>query len=972
MVIGGNKILKHKRRYCKIEGCSRIVKSQGLCQRHGAKPKTCSVAGCTKQAQGNFDRMCKSHFKAMKREQTPIPKVVVSDSPPEPEGESVYTDILPRSIAYNQAAMIRGDTSPLVAHLKYGFDNHKPPAWHRNEERRARGIVQVENPATQLTGWERELVWMEILVLTGCPGASFRHLARAWGRDKGFHMVLAQFICDRHGDVERKGRQREKALNRSSITNKSSSNIVSETGPAATVAASRRAKQKKKRLPLSGKTTTSRSRTEKGPKKKKKQQKESDDGNDSGDDVWDTSMYDDVDMLDAIFDFDEDQMPKKSAHGQYADDDMSSSAPSTNTSTDLERKAAIAAILGDHDDGGGSRSHDYNATNTPVAQSTNVPLGHGQHVTQPSQQQQQQQQQHLQQQQQQQQQPHEITGMSFAAQTPHHVRQQSAGQELGAIDLVSFANSQGSQSLGSGQQQQLPQQQQQQQHHQQTQQQDHQNFNQPPVPGQQNEHDSGLEAMQGQKVPDHVRSSSELPQDLNHMNNSTNQLGCADRSREVHNQGQSTNETGLQPQFQNDSMQSVIPGQEIRQIEQSFVNGMPPSQPVQGGQSQFYDHQQSAGQDMTSIQPQMNGGMMNPPQQVHQQDETSDQNARVQRFLMEHPGEPVPSDAILRRLFSDGPESAPAPAPTQPPFAPTMAPAAAAQPQTTPLGYNNGQHQQQHSYQEPLALAPAPLQQGQHHRQNSFQEPQTVLPVAPLQGHHHHRQHSYQEPRTMAPAPPVQGQHHRQHSYQEPQMMAPAQSLQAPTMAPAPPLPQDPTQDLQQIQHRRQHSFQEPQMMTPSQSLQDPAMAPAPPLQAHTQDFQQGQHGRQQSYQDSLNHHQLDHQSTNYQHQQQQQQQPQPQWGQDGQAAPHFVAAQQLQQPTEGGMPMHPAGPAQPEDPQQNQHQGQPQVYDQPHTTMPNREDDQVVDPLDVHHAMQIEENNNPKNNGNGSSGHWA
>jgi hypothetical protein len=51
-------------------------------------------------------------------------------------------------------------------------------------------------------------VWMEILVLTGSPDASFRHLARGWGRDKGFHMVLAQFICERHGDVERKKRER--------------------------------------------------------------------------------------------------------------------------------------------------------------------------------------------------------------------------------------------------------------------------------------------------------------------------------------------------------------------------------------------------------------------------------------------------------------------------------------------------------------------------------------------------------------------------------------------------------------------------------------------------------------------------------------------------------------------------------------------------------------------------------------------
>jgi len=47
-----------KRRFCRVEGCSRIVKSQGLCQGHGAKPRGCKVTGCPKQAQGNFDGMC--------------------------------------------------------------------------------------------------------------------------------------------------------------------------------------------------------------------------------------------------------------------------------------------------------------------------------------------------------------------------------------------------------------------------------------------------------------------------------------------------------------------------------------------------------------------------------------------------------------------------------------------------------------------------------------------------------------------------------------------------------------------------------------------------------------------------------------------------------------------------------------------------------------------------------------------------
>lgn len=126
--------------------------------------------------------------------------------PPPPQGESVYDGIIPASIAWNPNM---GTPMPLIAHLRAGFeDPTKPPAWHRNEERRARGLWPVHNPATQLESWERELVWLEILLLTGNSESSFRHLARGWGRDKGFHMVLAQYICERHGNVERKKRNK--------------------------------------------------------------------------------------------------------------------------------------------------------------------------------------------------------------------------------------------------------------------------------------------------------------------------------------------------------------------------------------------------------------------------------------------------------------------------------------------------------------------------------------------------------------------------------------------------------------------------------------------------------------------------------------------------------------------------------------------------------------------------------------------
>jgi hypothetical protein len=122
---------------------------------------------------------------------------------PPPTGPSVYDRVIPESLSWT-ADM--GTVMPLVQHLKDGFVAVKPPAWHRNEERAARGLFPIHNSATQLEGWERELVWMEILLLTGNPSSSFRHLARGWGRDKGFHMVLAQYICERHGDVQRKKR----------------------------------------------------------------------------------------------------------------------------------------------------------------------------------------------------------------------------------------------------------------------------------------------------------------------------------------------------------------------------------------------------------------------------------------------------------------------------------------------------------------------------------------------------------------------------------------------------------------------------------------------------------------------------------------------------------------------------------------------------------------------------------------------
>lgn len=48
---GNIRVLPKKRRLCRYPGCTKVIKSQGHCQRHGARAKRCKVDGCDKQAQ---------------------------------------------------------------------------------------------------------------------------------------------------------------------------------------------------------------------------------------------------------------------------------------------------------------------------------------------------------------------------------------------------------------------------------------------------------------------------------------------------------------------------------------------------------------------------------------------------------------------------------------------------------------------------------------------------------------------------------------------------------------------------------------------------------------------------------------------------------------------------------------------------------------------------------------------------------
>ena len=155
--------------------------------------------------------MCKRHWKAAnfpngkassRKKEEPPP-------PPEPQGDSVYDNILPQSIAFRPSA---NDSSkelmPLVTFLKDGRKNFAS-GWHRKQERLSRGLHPVPG-SSQLDGWERQLALCEILLLSGgTRGACFMDLSHAWGREKHFHHTLAAAVCERRGEVYRKKRPAE-------------------------------------------------------------------------------------------------------------------------------------------------------------------------------------------------------------------------------------------------------------------------------------------------------------------------------------------------------------------------------------------------------------------------------------------------------------------------------------------------------------------------------------------------------------------------------------------------------------------------------------------------------------------------------------------------------------------------------------------------------------------------------------------
>jgi hypothetical protein len=71
----------------------------------------------------------------------------------------------------------------------------------------ARRVLLATIGNHSLNGFAPHQALVEILLLSGgTPYANFKDLAHAWGREKGFHHLLATSVCERRGEVERKKR----------------------------------------------------------------------------------------------------------------------------------------------------------------------------------------------------------------------------------------------------------------------------------------------------------------------------------------------------------------------------------------------------------------------------------------------------------------------------------------------------------------------------------------------------------------------------------------------------------------------------------------------------------------------------------------------------------------------------------------------------------------------------------------------
>ncbi len=115
--------------------------------------------------------MCKRHWKQVHCPEEEHPAVEPALQPPAPEGESVYDNILPSSISFRPVIIKPKGANeddfrmPLVRFLKQ--NNTREAGWHRNQERKARGIFPVSSLSTQFEPFERQLVRKQFFQWTG-------------------------------------------------------------------------------------------------------------------------------------------------------------------------------------------------------------------------------------------------------------------------------------------------------------------------------------------------------------------------------------------------------------------------------------------------------------------------------------------------------------------------------------------------------------------------------------------------------------------------------------------------------------------------------------------------------------------------------------------------------------------------------------------------------------------------------------
>lgn len=234
------------KRICRFPGCTKQIKQQGHCQRHGANVRLCKVPDCTKQAQTGHDQMCKHHWKEVnnkgKKEGEGDKDIADDQEPATPLYPSVYDTIIPLSAMWREGQNAKTKSAhrnknnestgqnesistdsissstpksdmPLVEFLRSG--STKEPGWHRKEERLLRN---PEKPVKSLTECfqpeEKQLILFETMLLSGTVYYSTNknqhtintYLAHAWGRNEGFNKDMVTQLCERRGDLIRKKR----------------------------------------------------------------------------------------------------------------------------------------------------------------------------------------------------------------------------------------------------------------------------------------------------------------------------------------------------------------------------------------------------------------------------------------------------------------------------------------------------------------------------------------------------------------------------------------------------------------------------------------------------------------------------------------------------------------------------------------------------------------------------------------------